>query len=114
MKHHFEKLCSILNNIVFNLKPIADVAQFLIKSGLLEDLAKRLPEIIDFMRHTFPAEEPKLFMADVLRYLGISPRTYYRKIRKGKLIPRKWEGPDFFYPSDLETELKESKRRGRI
>jgi len=45
---------------------------------------------------------------------GISPRTYYRKVAQGKLTPRKWEGPDFFYRRDLEKERMESKRRGRI
>ena len=53
-------------------------------------------------------------MADVIDHLGISERTYYRKVAEGKLVPRKWEGPDFFYRSDLREERKESKRRGRI
>jgi len=55
-----------------------------------------------------------LFMADVLTYLGISERSYYRKVASGKLVPRKWEGPDYFYRADLESEHLESVRRGRI
>src|SRR5690606_30973838 len=97
-----------------NLRPLAAVAVYLMESGLLEQLAKNLPEIVAFIRRTFPTDEPKMFMADVLDHLGISPRSYYRKVAEGKLTPRKWEGPDFFYPSDLEDERKESKRRGRI
>ncbi len=114
MKNQLEKLDNSLNNIDFRLAPIAQVAQFLIESGLLENLAEHLPEIITLMRRMFPAEETKLFMADVIHYLGISERSYYRKVAEGKLVPRKWEGPDFFYGSDLAEERKESKRRGRI
>ncbi|MGK6353399.1 helix-turn-helix transcriptional regulator [Parapedobacter sp. DT-150] len=114
MKDLFEKLDNNLSNIDFQLTPIAQVARFMIESGFLENLAEHLPEMMAFIRRTFPREEPKLFMPDVLRYLGISERTYYRKVAEGRLIPRKWEGPDFFYRSDLEEERRESRRRGRI
>ncbi|HWK57353.1 MAG TPA: hypothetical protein VNQ80_08450 [Parapedobacter sp.] len=80
----------------------------------MEQLAKNLPEIIAFIRRTFPPEEAKLFLPDVIDYLGISPQMYYRKVAQGKLTPRKWEGPDFFYRRDLEKGRMESKRRGRI
>ncbi len=114
MEKQFEKLNSHLSNIDFRLLPIAQVAQYLIDSGLLENLAAQLPEISTFLHRTFPSEESKLFMADVIHYLGISERSYYRKVAAGKLVPRKWEGPDFFYRSDLDEEREESKRRGRI
>ncbi|WP_353197617.1 DNA-binding protein [Parapedobacter defluvii] len=114
MKNQFETLNNNLSNINHHLAPIAEAAQLLIESGALEKLADQLPEIITFLRKHFPIEEPRLFMPDVLDYLGIHKRTYYRKVADGKLIPRKWEGPDFFYRSDLEEERKESKRRGRI
>ena len=103
-----------LESIAHSLKPISQLAQSLLDSGLLENLAKHLPEIIQFIHRTFPTEQPKMYMPDVLRHLGISDRTYYRKVADGKLKPRKWEGPDFFYRSDLEEQWKESKRRGRI
>ena len=61
---------------------------------------------------TLPASHS--FMPDVINYLGISERTYYRKIADGKLVPRKWEGPDFFHRSDLKKERKEGRRRGRV
>lgn len=114
MLNRFEKLDGRLSSIEDNLQPIAEVAAYLMESGALEQLAKHLPEIISFIRRNFPTDEPKLFMPDVLEHLGISPRSYYRKVADGKLVPRKWEGPDFFYPSDLEEERRESKRRGRI
>ncbi len=109
-----ENMDGRLASIEGNLTAIAHVFIKLDESGLLEQLAKNLPEIIAFIRRTFPPEEAKLFLPDVIEYLGISPRTYYRKVAQGKLTPRKWEGPDFFYRRDLEKERMESKRRGRI
>jgi|SRR5690606_35194872 len=114
MLKHFEELDGRLASIEDNLRPLAAVAIYLMESGVLEQLTKHLPEIISFIRRNLPTDEPKLFLADVIDHLGISERTYYRKVADGKLVPRKWEGPDFFYPSDLEEERKESKRRGRI
>ena len=114
MLKHLENLDANLRNIESRLAPIAEVAEKLLDSGLLDKLTEQLPEIIQFIRRTFPTEQPKMYMPDVIRHLGISDRTYYRKISEGKLVPRKWEGPDFFYRSDLEKEWKESKRRGRI
>jgi len=114
MLKHIESLDGRLQSIEENLRPIAAVAISLIESGLLEQLAEYLPEIAAFIRRTFPKDEPKMHLPEVLKYLGLSERTYYRRIADGKLTPRKWEGPDFFYPSDLEAERKESKRRGRI
>jgi len=114
MLKHIEKLDGRLASIENKLNLIAAVAVSLLESGLLEQLAKNLPEIMAVIRRTFPPEEAKLFLPDVIEYLGISIRTYYRKVAEGKLTPRKWEGPDFFYRSDLEEEHKESKRRGRV
>ncbi|PPL04309.1 hypothetical protein [Parapedobacter indicus] len=114
MKNLVENLNSNLSNINFHLVNLDQAARMLIESGLLEQMTEYLPELIAFIRRTFPKDEPKMHLPEVLKYLGVSERTYYRRIADGKLIPRKWEGPDFFYPSDLEKERKESKRRGRI
>lgn len=114
MLNQFEKLDRRLASIEENLRPIAALAVSFMESDLLEEMAKHLPELVSFIRRTFPKNEPKMHLPEVLKYLGFSERTYYRRIADGKLIPRKWEGPDFFYPSDLEEERKESKRRGRI
>ncbi|SFC19009.1 hypothetical protein SAMN05421747_1064 [Parapedobacter composti] len=97
-----------------HLASIAAVARTLTETGVLEQLAKHLPDMTLRLHRGLHREEPKLFMADVLRHLGISERTYYRKVAQGKLRPRKWEGPDFFYLSDLEEERRESVRRGRV
>ena len=82
--------------------------------GHLATATQHLLALVEAVRSVAPPEEPKLFMADVLTYLGISERSYYRKVASGKLVPRKWEGPDYFYLSDLEAEYAESKRRGRV
>ena len=114
MKNQFENLNNNLSNINFHLSLLREVAQILIETGLLEQLAKHLPELVVYLRCVLPKDEPKMYLADVLNHLGISERTYYRRVAEGKLVPRKWDGPDFFYPSDLAEERKESKRRGRI
>lgn len=114
MKNLVENLNNNLSNINFHLENLDQIVRILIETGLLEQLARHLPELVVFIRRTFPVEEPKLYLPDVLDYLGISRRSYFRKLAAGKLVPRKWDGPDFFYPSDLEEERKESKRRGRI
>lgn len=114
MKNLVENLNNNLSNINFHLVNLDELARILIESGLLEQLTEYLPEIATFIRRTFPRNEPKLYLPDVLKYLNISKRTYQRKVAAGDLAPRKSAGPDFFYPSDLAEELKESKRRGRI
>ncbi len=114
MKNQFENLNNNLSNINFRLVNLDELARILIESGLLEQLATHFPELVAFIRRTFPRNEPKLYLPEVLTYLGISKRTYQRKVADGKLVPHKWEGPDFYYPSDLEEEWQESKRRGRI
>lgn len=114
MKNQFQKLNDNLSNIDYRLANLDQLAQILLDTSLLQQLAVCLPDLIAFMRRTFPKNEPKMYLPEVLKYLGFSERTYYRRVADGKLFPRKWEGPDFFYPSDLEEERKESKRRGRI
>jgi len=114
MKNQLENLNNNLSNLNFHLTNVDELARTLLETGLIEQLAKHLPELVAFIRRTFPVEEPRLYLPDVLDYLGISRRSYFRKVAAGDLVPRKWEGPDFFYPSDLEKEFKESKRRGRI
>ena len=48
----------------------------------------------------------------VIKYLGIHERTYIRKVKDGKLKPRKMAGGDRFYKRDLTEAYKESIRRG--
>lgn len=114
MKNLVENLNNNLSNINFHLVNLDQAARILIETGLLDQLVKHLPELVAYIRRTFPVEEPKLYLPDVLDYLGISRRSYFRKVASGDLVPRKWDGPDFYYPSDLEQERKESRRRGRI
>jgi len=51
---------------------------------------------------------------EVKDYLKISESTYKRKVKQGVLTPLKMPGGDRFYRFQLEDELKESVRRGRI
>lgn len=100
-----------------HLRDLAEAARLLVESGVLQLLVDHLPTALNSLH---PSQSPpfkderKLFLFDVLNYLGISERSYYRKVAQGKLVPRKWEGPDYFYRSDLDAEYAESKRRGRV
>lgn len=102
MSKQYVRIEDRLASIDAHLADIAHVARMLIHSGFLEAVTTNLPV------------EPKLYLHDVLDYLGISERTYYRKVSSGKLTPRKWEGPDYFYLRDLDQEREESRRRGRV
>ncbi|MCX2477169.1 helix-turn-helix domain-containing protein [Pedobacter sp. MC2016-05] len=59
-------------------------------------------------------EDPQMNRQEVMDYLGISESTYKRMVRQGRLKPMKLPGGDKFYKSDLLSEFKESKRRGRV
>ena len=50
----------------------------------------------------------------VIKYLGISERTYIRKVKDGTLKPRKMPGGDRFYKCELLEAFNESIRRGRV
>ncbi|HLS96558.1 helix-turn-helix domain-containing protein [Sphingobacterium allocomposti] len=53
-------------------------------------------------------------VTEVMDILGISHATYYRFVRSGRLVPRKLGKRHYYYLEDLEAQLEESKRRGRI
>jgi hypothetical protein len=59
-------------------------------------------------------EDPQMNRQEVMDYLGISESTYKRMVRQGRLKPMKLPGGDKFYKSELLSEFKESKRRGRV
>ena len=61
-----------------------------------------------------PIKEQEMTRLEVLKYLGISNRTYIRRVNDGTLIPRKMPGGDRFYKRDLDEARKESIRRGRV
>jgi len=113
MSKQRERLEDRLASMEVHLADIARTARVLVQSGFLDAIMSYVSENKS-ARSSFEQPEPKLYIRDVLEYLGISERTYYRKVTEGKLIPRKWEGPDYFYPSDLESERDESIRRGRL
>lgn len=51
---------------------------------------------------------------DVQQKLGISRATYYRYVKDEKLVPRKLGTRHYYYPEDLDEQLEESKRKGRL
>jgi len=59
-------------------------------------------------------EDPQMDRQEVKDYLGISESTYKKKVKDGVLRPMKLPGGDKYYKSQLLSELKESRRRGRI
>lgn len=56
----------------------------------------------------------KMSRLQVIEYLGISPRTYIRKVKDGTLKPIDLPGGHFYFKRDLLAAYNESKRRGRI
>jgi hypothetical protein len=59
-------------------------------------------------------EDRQMDRQEVKDYLGISESTYKRKVKEGVLKPQKLPGGDKYYKSQLLSEFKESKRRGRV
>jgi hypothetical protein len=59
-------------------------------------------------------EDPQMDRQEVKDYLGISESTYKRKVREGRLKPLKLPGGDKYFKSQLLSEFRESKRRGRV
>lgn len=55
-----------------------------------------------------------LQVEDVLVYLHISKRTYYRLVQKGELKPRVIGGRHYYYKVDLTNALQQSRNRGRF
>jgi len=50
----------------------------------------------------------------VIDLLKISEATYYRWVKQGELIPRRKGKRHYYCLSDLDRQLKEGRRRGRI
>ena len=57
---------------------------------------------------------PLLSVIEVMDMLGISRSTYYRFVKEGRLLPRILGNRHYYYLEDLEEQIRESKRRGRI
>ncbi|GAA3950306.1 hypothetical protein GCM10022246_01060 [Pedobacter ginsengiterrae] len=89
------------------------------KIDSLLDILRKIYEILRYLQHQQSIEESpgdSLHMTrqEVKDYLKISESTYKRKVKQGVLTPLKMPGGDRFYRYQLEDELKESVRRGRI
>ncbi len=94
MKHYLIQLIELLNLLAFLLKELLAVAKEILQ--LLLSLKGTLPH----------KQETRMYLQNVLDYLHISERTYYRKVANGQLKPRHWDGKDYFYESDLQEQLE--------
>ncbi|AIM37550.1 hypothetical protein KO02_13270 [Sphingobacterium sp. ML3W] len=68
--------------------------------------------------HDAEADPPQMLVLldinQVIDLLKISEATYYRWVKQGELIPRRKGKRHYYYMSDLDRQLKEGRRRGRI
>jgi hypothetical protein len=85
---------------------------------LLEELNMRLDLIMgghnQFLIQLPGPGEKLMDRLDVQEYLGISPTTYKRKVKQGKLKPMDLPGGHKYRKGDLLAEHNESIRRGRV
>ncbi|SEN01580.1 hypothetical protein SAMN05216436_110110 [bacterium A37T11] len=126
MKEHVYQLIEILRVLAGLLKELLLLAKELlrvflsIKDCLSPEQFKALVKAvlawleIQVEMAARKKKEKRLYMENVIDHLHISERTYYRKVAAGILKPRSWNGRDYFYESDLEEQLKESRRKGRL
>ncbi|KQS36847.1 hypothetical protein [Pedobacter sp. Leaf194] len=89
------------------------------KIDALLDILRKIYEILRYLQlqqsaGAVSADAPQMTRQEVKEYLQISESTYKRKVKQGVLTPIKMPGGDRFYRYQLEDELKESVRRGRI
>lgn len=61
-----------------------------------------------------PSKNRLLETEDVIQILRISNAKYYRLVKSGELVPRRIGKRHYYLAIDLEKQLEESKRRGRI
>ena len=82
---------------------------------LVKLLTKIYDQLIIVCHGKLPENKELLLQVeDVLVYLHISRRTYYRLVRKGELKPRIIGGRHYYYKMDLINALQQSKNRGRF
>lgn len=89
------------------------------KIDALLDILRKIYEILRYFQQQeslglSPSDSLQMTRQQVKDYLKISESTYKRKVKQGSLTPLKMPGGDRFYKFQLEDELKESVRRGRI
>jgi len=110
MLNQFEKIGEQLEIMTDLVKQIRDyiLLSDLSASGLCLS-EKAVPE-----RMPVHADSTLLDVQDVMQKLGISESTYYRFVRNGELRPRKKGRRHYYYLSDLDAQLKQSVRKGRI
>jgi len=82
---------------------------------VLVNLLTKINGQLNRYQYTKPIENKDviLHVEDVLLYLRISRRTYYRLVQRGELKPRIIGGRHYYYADDLENVLEQSKNKGR-
>jgi len=91
------------------LKRLCEAVEGIFK--LLQELARYL---VSEKKNQADTPEKLLGMEEVMARLNISRSTYFRYVREGELRPRKTGKRHYFYESDLEEALRNSKRKGRL
>ena len=59
-------------------------------------------------------EDEEMTRLQVIEYLGITPRTYLRRVKDGTLKPRRLPGGDRYFKSELIEAYKDSIRKGKV
>ncbi|MDH5826304.1 helix-turn-helix domain-containing protein [Sphingobacterium faecium] len=100
MLSFIKRICQQLENIT----------QLLVKSVQQEEVSKACHDA----ETNLPQMLVLLDVDQVIDLLKISEATYYRWVKQGELIPRRKGKRHYYYISDLDRQLKEGRRRGRI
>lgn len=81
----------------------------------LKELVSLLKELKEsYQRTVADKSSPMLNKQDVMAYLKISDATYRRYVKDGRLTPINLRGIDMYREEDLQRELEESRRKGRL
>ena len=103
MLSFIERICQQLENITQLLEKSVQQYEASLSRGELRDAETNLSPLSDL-----------LDINQVIDLLKISEATYYRWVKQGELIPRRKGKRHYYCLSDLDRQMKEGRRRGRI
>lgn len=103
-----------LNNLKDQLSSIDSHLRLMVESMKMPSETALLHKESKVSAVDFHADMLLLDIKDVIKILNISTATYYRLVKQGELIPRRKGKRHYYYQEDLQQQLEESKRRGRL
>lgn len=103
-----------LNNLKDQLSSIDSHLRLMVESMKIPSETALLHKESKVSAVDFHADMLLLDIKDVIKILNISTATYYRLVKQGELIPRRKGKRHYYYQEDLQRQLEESKRRGRL